>query len=262
MSALLHYKTEGEGHPIVLIHGLFGNLDNLGILARELKKNYRVISVDLRNHGLSFHSENHSYPEMAQDVIHLIDSLQIEKFSLIGHSMGGKVAMKMASILAERVLSLVVLDMAPIGYTENRHDSVFTAIENVQASRPASRSEALEIMKEYITIEGVRQFLSKSLYKDNETQEMHWRFNAHALKKHYRNILGWNTIEPVSVPTLFIKGELSEYILPEHQERIRQQFPCAKAHVVTRTGHWLHAEKPKEVLRAISKFYAVSTNAN
>lgn len=255
MSALLHYKTEGQGHPIVLIHGLFGSLDNLGILARSLKENYQIISLDLRNHGLSFHDETHSYDAMAEDVIHLMDTLSIDTFSVIGHSMGGKVAMKLASLTPERVHSLIILDMAPIHYTQNRHKEVFAAIEKVVLLKPTSRNEALELMKEHVKEEGVRQFLSKSLYKNVDTQLMQWRFNVTALKEHYYDILGWEDISPVTIPILFIKGALSEYILPEHQTSITMQFPSAKAHIVANTGHWLHAEKPKEVIRAINKFY-------
>ncbi len=262
MSALLHYKTEGHGHPIVLIHGLFGNLDNLGILARALKDHYQVISLDLRNHGLSFHDNEHSYSAMAEDVIRLMGTLNINEFSVIGHSMGGKVAMKMASLIPERVHSLIILDMAPIHYTQNRHKEVFAAIEKVAANKPTSRNEALELMKEHVKEEGVRQFLGKSLYKNNDTHDMQWRFNVSALKEHYYDILGWNDITPVTIPTLFIKGASSEYILPEHQPDIARQFPKAKAHIVSNTGHWLHAEKPTEVLRAINKFYAFIEYAN
>lgn len=255
MSALLNYKTEGQGHPIVLIHGLFGSLDNLGILARSLKENYQIISLDLRNHGLSFHDEIHSYDAMAGDVIHLLDTLNIKVFSVIGHSMGGKVAMKLASLHPERVHSLIVIDIAPIHYTQNRHKKVFAAIEKVASDKPTSRNAALELMKEHVKEDGVRQFLGKSLYKESDTHNMQWRFNVTALKNHYYDILRWEDISPVTIPTLFIKGALSEYILPEHQFDITQQFPNAKAHIVANTGHWLHAEKPKEVLRAINKFY-------
>lgn len=256
MSALLNFKTEGNGHPVILIHGLFGNLDNLGILARTLKEQYQVISLDLRNHGLSFHSQEHSYKAMAEDVITLIDSLNIDTFSVIGHSMGGKVAMKLSAQIPSRVKSLVVLDMAPIHYTKHRHENVFAAIDNVIAGKAKSRSEALTLMAEHLEIEGVRQFLGKSLYKDEQTQTMAWRFNVEALKNNYHHILGWDNVPPVDIPTLFIKGALSEYILPEYQNEISKQFPKAKAHIVANTGHWLHAEKSREVLRAIQKFYS------
>ncbi|MDC0611019.1 alpha/beta fold hydrolase [Vibrio sp.] len=254
MSGLIHYKIEGEGLPIILIHGLFGSLDNLGILARDLRQHYQIISIDLRNHGLSFHSDEHNYQNMAEDVIALLDHLKLDKVSIIGHSMGGKTAMKLASLDSKRVTSLVVLDMAPIHYTKNRHDDVFAGIELVDAQRVTSRKEALETLAQRVKIEGVRQFLGKSLYKDAHGI-MQWRFNASSLKQNYPNILGWDPIEPVATPTLFVKGGDSEYIISDYQSQIVQQFPNAKAHIIANTGHWLHAEKPQEVLRAIYKFY-------
>ncbi|WP_025611422.1 alpha/beta fold hydrolase, partial [Vibrio parahaemolyticus] len=113
MSALLNYKQEGQGQTVVLIHGLFGSLSNLGLLARDLVEDHSVISIDLRNHGLSFHSDTHNYTDMAQDVATLLQHLNVEPSIIVGHSMGGKVAMKLADIAPNLVKQLVVLDMAP-----------------------------------------------------------------------------------------------------------------------------------------------------
>lgn len=129
MSALLNYKQEGQGQTVVLIHGLFGSLSNLGLLARDLVQDHSVISVDLRNHGLSFHSDTHTYTEMAQDVANLLGHLDVEPSIIVGHSMGGKVAMKLADIAPQFVKQLVVLDMAPVAYTTNRHETCLTAYE-------------------------------------------------------------------------------------------------------------------------------------
>ena len=252
MSALLNYKLEGEGHTIVLIHGLFGNLDNLGLLARDLVKDHQVLSVDLRNHGLSFHSDDHHYALLAQDVNLLLDHLNIHSVTLVGHSMGGKAVMKLASIAPEKVQQLIVLDMAPVAYTTRRHDNVFAGLNAVIEAKPLNRRNAMDVLSQHIEIEGVRQFIGKSLY--NNGQYMTWRFNVASLEKNYWNILGWDNIDPCDVPTLFIKGGDSDYLMPEHQTAIQAQFTNAKAHVVAKTGHWLHAEKPAEVLRAIRKF--------
>ncbi|WP_047045081.1 alpha/beta fold hydrolase [Vibrio mexicanus] len=252
MSALLNYKLEGEGQTIILIHGLFGSLDNLGLLARDLKKDYQVLSIDLRNHGQSFHSPSHSYAEMAQDVLEVIEHLNLKDITVIGHSMGGKVAIKLIDIAPQLAKQLIVLDMSPVKYTERKHDNVISGLQAVEQKRPTTRSDALSIMAEHIEMEGVRQFLSKSLFKDNDV--LAWRFNVASLVDNYENIIGWEPISKTDVPTVFVKGALSEYLLPSHQADIQAQFSNAKAHIIANTGHWLHAEKPQEVIRVIRKF--------
>lgn len=254
MSQQLNYKLQGAGHTIVLIHGLFGNLDNLGLLARDLVNDYQVLSIDLRNHGLSFHSATHDYQSMAQDVIALLEHLSLDRYTLIGHSMGGKVAMKIASLATSKVEKLVVLDMAPVHYQVRRHDNVFAGLHAVEQQKPTSRKQALDVLAQHIELDGVRQFLSKSLYKDGD--HLAWRFNVTSLFANYANILAWETVEPTAIATLFVKGADSDYLQAEHQSQIQAQFPNAKAHVIANTGHWLHAEKPAEVLRVIRRFLA------
>ncbi len=254
MSQQLNYKLQGAGHTIVLIHGLFGNLDNLGLLARDLVNDYQVLSIDLRNHGLSFHSATHDYQSMAQDVIALLEHLSLDRYTLIGHSMGGKVAMKIASLATSKVEKLVVLDMAPVHYQVRRHDNVFAGLHAVEQQKPTSRKQALDVLAQHIELEGVRQFLSKSLYKDGD--HLAWRFNVTSLFDNYANILAWESVEPTAIATLFVKGADSDYLQAEHQSQIQAQFPNAKAHVIANTGHWLHAEKPAEVLRVIRRFLA------
>lgn len=254
MSQLLNYKLEGEGHTIVLIHGLFGNLDNLGLLARDLKQDHQVLSIDLRNHGLSFQSSQHNYALMAQDVYQLLQHLNLNRYTVVGHSMGGKVAMKLAELAQDQVDKLLVLDMAPVKYTQSRHDNVFNGLKAVIERKPTQRKQALEILAEHIELEGVRQFLSKSLY--NTGEHLAWRFNVESLWDNYWQILGWEPVETISTPTLFVKGGDSDYLTAEHQGEVQKQFSSAKAHVIANTGHWLHAEKPAEVLRAIRKFIA------
>ena len=252
MSQLLNYKIEGKGHTIVLLHGLFGNLDNLGLLSRELRQNYQIVSLDLRNHGTSFQSSEHSYQLMAQDVFNTLEHLELKRYILIGHSMGGKVAMKLAELAQHDVDKLIVLDMAPVSYPERRHDNVFAGLKAVLEQKPTSRQQALQVLTQHIELEGVRQFLGKSLY--NNGQYFQWRFNVTSLWDNYWEILGWTQIEKISTPTLFIKGGNSNYLSTEYQADIQEQFSNAKAHIIANTGHWLHAEKPQEVLRAINKF--------
>jgi esterase len=252
MSTLLHYKIEGHGRPLVLLHGLFGNLDNLGLLARDLKDDYQIIRVDLRNHGRSFQATEHNYELMAQDISELIHSLQLPPVTLIGHSMGGKVAMKLASLEPSQIRELIVMDIAPVAYKERHHDHVFAGLFAVLKQRPTTREEAMQILADHIEIESVRQFLGKSLFKDGDI--MTWRFQVETLYNNYDHILGWQPVPPVQIPTLFLKGGDSEYITSQAQAPILEQFPQAKAHIVANTGHWLHAEKPQDVLRIIRKF--------
>ncbi len=252
MSQLLNYKIEGEGHPLILIHGLFGSLDNLGVLSRVLKDTHQVINVDLRNHGQSFHSETHSYEAMAEDLLVLMEHLKIEHAIFVGHSMGGKVAMRYASLAPHKVTKLVVLDMAPVDYNVRRHDSVFHAIQQTELASPTSRSQAMTVLDSHLTEAGVAQFLGKSIFKTEHG--LKFRFNTQSLHDNYHNIIGWDHVPATQTPTLFIKGGNSDYLLPEHQASIQAQYPNAKAHIIANTGHWLHAEKPQEVLRVINKF--------
>ncbi|MEI8671449.1 alpha/beta fold hydrolase [Vibrio sp. SA48] len=253
MSALLNYKLEGEGHTVVLIHGLFGNLDNLGLLARDLKTDHQVLSIDLRNHGQSFHSQQHDYTSMAQDVANLLEYLAVDSAIVIGHSMGGKVAMKLTEFAPNKMNKLIVLDMAPVSYNQRRHDNVLAGLKAVIDQQPTSRAQVMSILAEHIELEGVRQFLSKSIVKRDDNV-MEWRFNVASIENNYWHILEWQTIPTTNIPTLFIKGSESDYLMTEHQPLIQQQFSQAKAHIIANTGHWLHAEKPVEVLRAIRKF--------
>lgn len=267
----MNYKLEGDGSTVVLIHGLFGNLANLAVLARELRQHYQVLSLDLRNHGLSFHHPDHNYQIMANDVITLLDHLNITQASLIGHSMGGKVAMKIAEIIPQRIEKLLVLDIAPVRYPPGAHDAIFAGLNRVVTLKPTDRTTATAILAQYIEQDNICQFLAKSLYKtesihktkieDGLSQKgtaplppLQWRFNLNALERHYLDILDWSPIAPNPTPTLFIKGSLSDYLVTTYQSAIKQQFPNAKGHIIHHAGHWLHAEKPIEVLRAISRF--------
>jgi esterase len=235
--------------PVVLIHGLFGSLSNLGMLARTLNEKRVVIQIDVRNHGLSEHSEQMNYDLMAQDVLETLDHLQIQKFSLIGHSMGGKISMKVAEKAEDRVVRLIVLDIAPFAYQENHHEQIFKALFAVQEATPPSRLQATEIMKKFIQEDMVIQFLLKSFTQGK------WRFNLNAIFAHYAEILSWQEIKPYTKPVLFLRGGLSPYIhKPKHFEAIQQQFPVAEIKEVLNAGHWLHAEKTDEVLLEISNF--------
>ncbi|ACZ76050.1 alpha/beta hydrolase fold protein [Dickeya parazeae Ech586] len=237
--------------PVVLIHGLFGNLDNLGVLARDLQKHHDTVQVDLRNHGLSPRSSEMTYPAMAQDVCELIDELGLERVILIGHSMGGKVSMALTERLAARIDRIVAIDIAPVDYQVRRHDKVFAAIRAVSDAGVTQRSQAAEIMRPHLSgEEGVVQFLLKSF------QQGEWRFNVPVLWDQYEHIVGWKEVSPWTGSILFIRGSESPYLDDRYRDDLVRQFPAARAHVVSGAGHWVHAEKPDAVLRAIHRFLA------
>lgn len=239
----LNFKEQGQGPAVILIHGLFGSLDNLGLLARVLSEHYRVISVDLRNHGASFHSDEMNYPAQAADILALMDQLAIPEAALIGHSMGGKVGMQVAKLAPARVTKLVVADMAPVAYPHSRHQNVFAGLNATLATPPQGRSEAEALLAQYIEIPGVRQFLLKSFAKTEAGWG--WRFNVPALEQNYANIMGWPEDDRrFEGPVLFIKGGDSDYMQPQYSETALAQFPAAKVRVIAGTGHWLHAERP------------------
>ncbi|HCJ7725008.1 TPA: esterase [Citrobacter freundii] len=240
--------------PIVLVHGLFGSLDNLGILARDLATDYDIIQVDMRNHGLSPRSPEMNYPAMAQDLLDTLDDRQIEKAIFIGHSMGGKAVMALTALAPERVERLVAIDIAPVDYHVRRHDEIFAAINAVTDAQASSRQQAASVMRQHLQEEGVIQFLLKS-FVDGE-----WRFNVPVLWDQYPHIVGWETIPAWEHPALFIPGGNSPYVTEAYREQLLAQFPQARAHVIAGAGHWVHAEKPEAVLRAIRRYLSEQAN--
>ncbi len=249
---LLNFKQTGAGPVVVIMHGLFGSLENLNVIAKSLSEHYTIINVDLRNHGASFHENEMSYLTMARDVLILLDELNIDKAHIIGHSMGGKVAMQIAMLDESRINKLVVLDIAPVDY-HPRHNVIIDALQSVQEQIVSSRGEADLIMKEFIDEMGVRQFLLKSLFKFENGYA--WKFNLNTIVENYSKIIAnINETHSCQCDTLFIKGNNSDYILPEHREAIVSLFPNSKAKVIHGAGHWLHAEKPQAVNRSIIDF--------
>ncbi|WP_296281947.1 alpha/beta fold hydrolase [uncultured Acinetobacter sp.] len=252
---LLNYQydqatTSDNGSPtLVLIHGLFGSLSNLGMIARAFQEKFNILQVDVRNHGHSAHADDMNYESMATDVLETIDHLNIQQFIVIGHSMGGKIAMKLADLAPTRLQKLIVLDMTPFAYKENHHDQIFKALFAVEEAQVESRKDATEIMRQYLKEEMVIQFLLKSWSKGK------WLFNVQVLFKDYPTILGWTDQSVNAVPTLFIRGGNSPYLSkPEHFEAIDKQFSNHQIQVVENAGHWLHAEKPTEVNELILAF--------
>lgn len=248
------HESVNESDIIFIIHGLFGSLSNLSSLGKELQNNFDVILVDVRNHGQSARSTTMTYQEMANDIFELADSLNIDTFSILGHSMGGKIAMTCALLQPLRINRLVVADIAPISHVD-RHSDVFAGLQAVQVSDVKNRAEADTVLANYVETPEIRQFLLKSYQRgDNGFQFI---YDVGNLFNNYALIRDWPELNShYDKPTLFIKGELSDYIDAASQQSIIALFPNAKLKVINGTGHWLHAEKPKTFNRLVNNFFA------
>ncbi len=250
----LNYKVFGQGHPVVIIHGLFGTLDNWQTVAKKLSEHFMVFIIDLRNHGRSPHCEEFSYQLMAKDVQEFMEKNWLYEAHVVGHSMGGKVAMQLASEHPDMISKLVLVDMAPKQY-EGSHEEIFQAMFALNLATLASRNEADELMRDKIPSYGVRQFLIKSLSLNKDTQQYEWKLNLPVIYKNYNHILSYNPLyQAYEGPTLFIKGETSDYILLEELEDYRRYFPAATIEIVLQAGHWVHAEQPARFLEVLTKF--------
>ncbi|RKS87167.1 esterase [Orbus hercynius] len=243
----LNYKINGTGQPIIFIHGLFGNLDNLGVLAREYANDYQIIQIDLRNHGLSPWSDEMNYQLMATDVLALINELALDHIILIGHSMGGKVAMTLTQYIADLIAQVVILDIAPVSYASDSHNKVFQALDACFNAPVSGRSNMHNIMSEYLP-EHTIQFLLKSYKADK------WLFNFRAISRHYADIRGWSEIARYNQPVLFIRGGSSDYIIDEYYSDILMQFPYASIETVVGAGHNVHMAKPQDVIALINSW--------
>lgn len=250
----LYYRKTGDGIPLIILHGLFGMSDNWSSLSKEFaEKGFGVYAVDARNHGRSFHSDEFSYPVMAEDVINLMKTGSIKSAHVIGHSLGGKTAMWMACQHPEYILSLLVADMAPRYYPPH-HDGVISAIHSVDLESVKSRKEAEGRLREMLRDEGTIQFLLKNLYwKEND--KLAWRFNLEGIEK---NISSVGERLPDSLrfggKTLFLRGERSGYITQQDEAEIKKHFPQASIETIKNAGHWLHADNPAGFMDASLKF--------
>lgn len=253
----LNYRQYSDnGKPLLVLHGLFGSLGNWGWHSKQLAECFSVVGVDLRNHGDSPHSDEFDYQVMAEDVRQLIAQLGLESCSIVGHSMGGKVAMQLALSYPDLVERLVVVDIAPVAYPEDAdgHMNVLAAMDAVSLDEIKSRTEAEEAMQEYIAEEAIRKFVLTNLVR-NEEGSFDWRLNKKAIKENYPALRAELKMEKsFTKPTLFVKGSLSNYILPQHEAAIREMFPAATVKVIMEAGHWLHAEQPQALQKLLLKF--------
>ncbi len=255
MTLQLKYRAYGEDDrpPVVLLHGLFGSATNWGSVARALATDYRVLVPDLRNHGQSPHHPTHSYAAMADDVLGLLDSHAIARAVIIGHSMGGKVAMHLALRDPQRVSTLGVVDIAPVDYAHDFQD-VLDAFDAVDLTRLGNRSDADAQMSERVSEPGLRGFLLQNLVQ--KSGAWGWRLNLSALATAQAQLVGFPT-QPAGArfdgPVALIHGALSDYVLPQHRPRIEAYFPNARFCRVADAGHWVYAEQPKGFLDCLGR---------
>jgi pimeloyl-ACP methyl ester carboxylesterase len=251
---MFYSKIEGEGQPLLIIHGFLGMSDNWKTMGTQFAVNgFQVHLVDLRNHGKSFHSEEFSYEIMAQDVYDYCKANNLEKIEILGHSMGGKTAMLFATLHHEMVEKLIVADIGPKFYPQH-HQAIFAGLNAVDFSKKPSRNEVDEILTKYIPDFGTRQFLLKNLYWQ-EPGQLAFRFNLAVFNKKMDEIgkpLPDNAI--FTKPTLFIRGGDSNYILDEDFGNIQEHFPDCRIETIPNVGHWLHAENPKLFYEITSSF--------
>lgn len=251
---LNHKQYSGEGAPLLILHGLFGSLSNWNWHARKWSEAFSVYALDLRNHGNSPHADSMSYPEMARDVLEFLDHHDIDTCHLLGHSMGGKVAMQLAMDHPGRIRTLVVADIAPVPY-EGEHDRIFAGLAAIDPAAVKTRQEADAVLVEYEEDEQVRQFLLSNLQRRKGGEGgFEWRINLPALEACYADLRAGLEEGSYDGPVLFLRGDDSNYIQESYREAILSRFPRAELKTLKQAGHWLHAEKPETFNRLVTDF--------
>jgi pimeloyl-ACP methyl ester carboxylesterase len=248
----LNYKVFGDvGEDIIIIHGLLGSLDNFQTIAKQLSETYRVWLLDMRNHGRSFHSEEMNYEVMVEDVHEFMKSHQLAHAHLIGHSMGGKVAMNFALTYPELVNDLIIIDIGPKKY-EGDHQVILKTMKDISLNDFSERSEIEEKISEKIHSQKIVQLMMKNLGRDQNT--FFWKPNVEVILKNYRLLMDTMPKHQIfNGKTVFIKGENSDYIEVDELEDFRKYFSEAQMMIVPNSGHWVHADQPEVFLQLLFK---------
>ena len=254
----LYAQTLGGGSPLLMLHGLFGSSDNLKTVARKLADQYQVHLLDLRNHGRSPHHHLMNYQVMANDVQAYMDASGLADSFVFGHSMGGKVAMQLALSSPERIVGLAIGDIAPVDYPPH-YNATLEGLLSIDVTTLASRTQADNLLKHYVTEAGVRQFLLKNLVKLG-SKGFRWRMNLEAIAQNYPCLSAGISCQSCQFPgrVLFIRGQHSDYIKPVHKEIVEKLFPAAELKIVANAGHWLHVDNPDMFTRIVGRFLAVA----
>jgi pimeloyl-ACP methyl ester carboxylesterase len=248
----LFFREVGNGEPLIILHGLFGSCDNWLTLGKLFGEQFHTYVVDQRNHGRSPHTNEWSYELMADDLKEFMQQQNIQKATLIGHSMGGKVVMTFAQKYEQYINKLIVADIAPRYYAPH-HQSVIAALQAVNLPTIKSRKEAEDVMMGVLQDNDVVQFLMKNLYREGDSYA--WRMNLPVIIEKIENIGAAQTFEkPVSVPTLFVRGSRSNYIRSEDEATIQQNFSDVKIVTIENAGHWVQAEQPQAFFDVVVEF--------
>lgn len=250
---LLHSRIVGDGEPLLILHGYFGNGDNWKSIANKLSDSFQIHLIDQRNHGRSFHSDEFDYELLVEDLHHYIAYHQLEKVNLLGHSMGGKTVMLFAVEYPELVHKLIVADIAPRMYPPH-HQNILDALNSIDFSVQTTRTLVDEKLAELIPEVGVRQFLLKSVYW-REKGQLDFRFNLQSLIENNAEVgVGLPSFTVFEGDTLFLKGENSGYISMDEEPLINAHFPSSKIVTIANSGHWLHAENPSDFYSSLKRF--------
>ena len=254
VSVKLSHNAIGEGQTLVILHGLFGSKRNWSSIARQLSDTFRVLTIDLRNHGESPWNDIHDYPSMAEDVATLIENECSEPALVLGHSMGGKVAMYLSLVWPHLVNQLIVVDIPPARSSGTPIDYVH-AMQKVPLATLSHRRDVELALADMIPDPKVRGFLVTNIM--SRPEGLTWIANLDAIEQHFDQILDW----PDSLkgrqffrPTLFLEGEHSTFVGPEHAEVIQHFFPAAHQQVIENAGHWVHVENTAAFLHAVRAF--------
>ncbi len=249
----LNFKKLGSGTPLLVLHGVFGSLDNWMTVGRKLSEQNLVYLIDARNHGQSPHSDDFSFEVMSDDLHQLIHDENMGKVNILGHSMGGKTAMTFACAHSNLVDKLIVVDIAPKPYPPH-HQKIFEAYKSVDLKNIVSREEAEKAIQPIIPDVGVSQFILKNLTRDSDGN-FKWKLNIKVIEEKVSQIIEGLSDENIfEGPTLFIRGENSDYVLDEDRDMIKKHFPESNIVTIKDAGHWVHAEKPEELLTTVNHF--------
>lgn len=253
MRNILHSKILGKGKPLLILHGLFGMNDNWMTLGRKFAEDFQVHLIDLRNHGRSFHDDEMNYEVMTRDIVNYCRTHHLTEIFVIGHSMGGKVAMFFATNHPNFVRKSIIADIAPKKY-DDKHSFIFEALQQIDFEMLKSRKEVENQLSITIENQGVLQFLLKNIYHA-DSGKLALRFNLPVLEKNY-HLLN-ETLPSTSIykgKTLFLKGQYSDYITTSDYDSIQKHFPHSEIVEIPHAGHWLHAENPLDFYEQCIRF--------
>jgi esterase len=262
MGISLSHAEHGDGPAIIILHGLFGSARNWNTVAGRLAAGHRVYAVDLRNHGNSPWSQAMGYHDLAEDVRGFIEEHQLAPVAVLGHSMGGKTAMVLALEHGHLVERLIVVDIAPVAYGGNDLKDYVKSMQGVTLTGVKRRDEVEAQLRDKIEEPGIRSFLMQNLVYRNEQFE--WRINLPALASNMPQLLDFPSAVAARVyngKALFVSGRLSNYVCPEHHQTIYRMFPKAEFAVIPDAGHWVHADRPEQLVERVLGFLQDSVNA-